>query len=382
VPVLKSQARRDLRLKKILFVATVAEHFNFFYLPYFKLFHEKGWQVDSVCSSCEVMPNCSNCYGISITRSPFNPNNLHALKQITKIINHGNYDIVHCNTPMGGTLARIAARRARKLGTKVIYTAHGFHFFAGAPLLNWLIYFPVERFLSRFTDCLITINREDYLTAKNFFKAGEIVHVHGVGYDGKKFIRPSLVKKSKLRKKYGYADDELLLVYVAELNENKNQKMLISALETIIKNNAKTKLLLVGPDRMKGRYHALVKEFELENHVDFLGQRNDVCEILPMCDLAVASSYREGLPVNIMESLACGLPVIASDNRGHRELVRNGENGYLIKPDDHRALAQKVVEITGNKDLYNRLSGNACASVSLYCSDCVLEEMKAVYGEM
>lgn len=368
------------RLKKILYVATVAEHFRFFYLPYFDYFQREGWRVDCACSTYESMPNCSNCYQISISRSPLSLSNINAYRQIKKIIDNGHYDIIHCNTPAGGALARIAARKARKLGTKVIYTAHGFHFFTGAPLLNWLLFFPAERILSRFTDCLVTINREDYIAAKKYLKAGNIVHVHGVGFDGSRFMKPSPDLKRTLRGKFGFSDDDILLIYVAELNENKNQKMLITALRKVVDKNKKIKLLLVGPDRTKGKNYMLATALGLGNHVHFLGQRNDVFEIMPMCDLTVASSKREGLPVNIMESLACGVPVIATDNRGHRELVINGKNGYLIKPDGHGGLAQKIIEITSNNDLYTKLSDCACASVTRYCSASVLEEMKAVYG--
>lgn len=367
-------------MKKILFVATVAEHFRFFYLPYFEYFKRKGWQVDCACSSFEKIPGCDHCHVIPIARSPQNPKNFLALKQVAGLIQNGGYDIIHCNTPVGGVITRIAAIKQRKLGTKVVYTAHGFHFFNGAPLLNWLVYFPVEKCLSRVTDCLVTINQEDYQAAKKHFKARNIVHVHGVGYNAEKFFKPLPDKKSKLRKKFGYAQDEILLVYVAEMNENKNQKLLIQAFQLIARQQVKARLLLVGPDRANGKNQDMVNSLGLAGTVRFFGARDDVCEILPMCDLAVASSLREGLPVNIMESLACGLPVVATDNRGHRELVKNGENGYLVKLGDYAGFARKVVEIIGDKGLYEQLSANASAGVSLYCSGCVLEEMKAVYG--
>jgi glycosyltransferase EpsD len=369
-------------LRKILFIATVADHFKCFYLPYFDYFKKNGWQVECACAGIEEFPNCDTCHEISISRSPLNTGNIYAVKQIIELISTKQYDIIHCNTPMGGVLARIAVIKSRRPGTKVIYTAHGFHFFKGAPFSNWLIYFPVERFLSRSTDCLVTINNEDYNAANKLLKARKTVLVHGVGYDNNKFFRHSQDKKSRSRHEHGYADDELLLIYVAELNKNKNQRMLIESLAEILKKRENTMLLLVGQDGMNGRNEEYAQYLGVGNHVHFLGQRNDVADLLPMCDLTIASSLREGLPVNIMESLACGVPVVATDNRGHRELIQNGENGYLVKQNNPEEMAQRVITITGDKKLYDKLSDNACNSVRMYGKDCVLEEMKAVYGRM
>ncbi len=367
-------------MKKILFVATVAEHFRFFYLPYFAYFKSLGWQVDCVCSTGEVLPCCDTCYAVPVSRKPVKSGNLNALGQIKALLTNGGYDIVHCNTPVGGALTRIAAIKARKLGTKVVYTAHGFHFFAGAPMMNWLLYFPAELMLSRLTDCIVTINTEDYNSAKKHLKAQKIVQVHGVGYDTGKFVKPLSEKKYSLRRKYGYSKDEILLIYVAELNNNKNQQLLIKALKTLAPKNREIRLLLVGPDRTDGEIRVLAKKAGLEDRIDFFGQRTDVCEILSMCDLAVASSRREGLPVNIMESLACGLPVVATDNRGHRELIKDGFNGYLFQANDCTTLTRKIADLIRDKALYSRLSKNACNSVGIYGIECVLEEMKGVYG--
>lgn len=367
-------------MKKILFVATLSIHFQCFYLPYFDFLKKNGWEVSSACFDPVDMPGCDKTYAILMDRLPYSVKNIFGYKQLKQVINNNKFDVVHCSTPMAGVLTRIAAKKARKHGAKVIYTAHGFHFFKGAPLFNWLIYFPVEQFLSRKTDCLITINGEDYKTAKNHLIADQTVIVHGVGYDKEKFIKPGADKKSYLRSVYGYSDKAVLLVYVAELNGNKNQTLLIKALKMLADENEELRLLLVGPDRTGGKTHAFAKNAGLEDRVTFFGQRKDVCEILSMCDLAVASSRREGLPVNIMESLACGLPVVATDNRGHRELIKDGHNGYLVQPDDCVALTQKITQLIQDKALYNRLSKNAGESVEDYAIERVLEEVKGIYG--
>ena len=147
---------------------------------------------------------------------------------------------------MGGVLARLAARTARKNGTKVIYTAHGFHFCKGAPLANWLLYYPIEKTLAHFTDCLITINTEDYQLAKRHFKAEKIEHVHGVGVNTDKFKPVGEEQRKQLRKQYGYKEDDFLLFYAAEFNQNKNQQLLIEALALIKEEVPNARLLLAG----------------------------------------------------------------------------------------------------------------------------------------
>ena len=173
--------------KRILFCATVDYHFSSFHLPYMKWFKDQGWEVHVAAAGKMDLPFTDQKFDIPIVRSPFNRNNIKAYDQLKKIIDQNDYKMIHCHTPMGGVLARLAARQARKMGTKIIYTAHGFHFCKGAPLANWLLYYPIEKTLSRLTDCLITINTEDYQLAKKKFKAEKIEHVHGVGVNTEVF---------------------------------------------------------------------------------------------------------------------------------------------------------------------------------------------------
>lgn len=366
---------------KILFVATVPEHFEYFYLPYFEMLSAGGWEVYTACCGCETLPGCKKNYQLSISRSPLKPANIRAFFQLKRIIAENDFDIVHCNTPVGGVLARIAAVRARKKGTTVIYTAHGFHFYRGAPLAGWLVFYPVEKLLSRFTDCLVTINAEDYETAVKKLKAHKTVFIQGVGYDDAKFFKHSGDIKQRLRLENGFGSEEILLVYVAELNANKNQALLIRALAKISARYPQTRLLLVGPDSENGKCLRLARSLGLEQKVIFTGRRDDVDRILPMCDIGVASSLREGLPVNIMESLACGLPVVASDNRGHRALVRNGENGFLVGPNDAGAFADAVLRLLDDDALYEAFSEKAAASVGANARSCIANEMKKLYEE-
>lgn len=366
---------------KVLFCATVDLHFKAFHLPFMKWFQEQAWEVHVAANGDLKLPYVDKKYNIPFERSPFKLKNIKAYTELKAIIANTNYKIIHCHTPIGGMLVRLASSKARKNGTTVIYTAHGFHFCKDSPLLNWLIYYPIERGLAHFTDCLITINQEDYTRAvKHRFKAGRIERVHGVGIDIEKFKPSKEETKQDLRQKNGYKPDDFLMFYAAEFNKNKNQQLLIRVLAKLKKTVPHARLILVGNGSMIDYCSELAKELGVTEMVDFLGFRKDIDEILPMCDLAVASSFREGLPVNIMEAMACGLPVIASDNRGHRELVSNNESGWVISPKDIDSMFKKIEMLAKTKGLKNKLGYMGREKVeSKYAINKILTEMSAIY---
>lgn len=367
---------------KVLFCATVDYHFKAFHLPYMKWFTEQGWEVHVAANGDINLPYVNKKYNIPIQRSPLKLKNFHAYKALTSIINNNQYDIIHCHTPMGGVLARLSARLARKKGTKVLYTAHGFHFCKGAPLMNWLIYYPIEKGLARYTDCLITINEEDYnLAIKHRFKANCIERIHGIGVDTERFRPVEASHKQSLRRKLGYVEDDFLMFYAAEFNKNKNQQLLIRSLALIKDKVPSAKLLLAGDGPFIEKCRELALQLHVGHMVHFLGYRTDMESIVPMCDIAVASSLREGLPVNIMEAMACGLPVVATDNRGHRELVEDGENGWLASPENAVEISDKIMWLYGKPHLAKEL-GKCGRSImeKQYGVAQVLEEKKAIYS--
>lgn len=369
--------------KRILFCATVDNHFKAFHLPYMKWFQENHWEVHTAANGDLKLPYVNKKYNLPIQRSPFDIKNIKAYVELKKIIDNNDYKIIHSHTPMGGVITRLAAYQARKSGTKVIYTAHGFHFCTDSPLLNWIVYYPIERILACVTDCLITINQEDYLRAVNHrFKAGKIVHVHGVGIDIEMYQPISHEeKKQELRLLNGFKTDDFLMIYVAEFNKNKNQQLLIRVLANVKDAVPNARLLLAGDGPMLDHCRALSKELNVAKMVDFLGYKKHIHKILPMCDLAIASSLREGLPVNIMEAMACGLPVVASENRGHRELVCNGENGWLIDSEDINMMSEKIQIIAKNNNLKNKLGYFGRKIVEKEHSiNRTLEEMSAIYS--
>lgn len=367
-------------MKKVLFVATVTSHINSFHISYLKMFKENGYEVHVASYGNEKIEYCNKHFNIPFQRNPFKRENIKAYKKLKDIIETNNYEIIHCHTPVGGVLTRLAARKTRKTEAKVFYTAHGFHFYKGAPILNWLIYYPIEKWLSKYTDCLITINKEDYNIAKRKFKKCKHIElVHGVGLDTKRFDEEfSNTEIDELKKKIGIKKDSIVLTYVAELNKNKNQILLIKTMEELVKENKKYLLILVGDGTSKQELEKYVKEHKLEHYIKFLGRRNDVPAILKLTNIYVASSLREGLPVNVLEAMYVGLPIVATDNRGHRELIKDNQNGYIANDVDN--MKNRIEKITTSEKILKKVESNSMVVNQNYTADIILEKMKKIYN--
>ncbi|QGQ47230.1 glycosyltransferase family 4 protein [Metabacillus sediminilitoris] len=366
---------------KVLFCATVDYHFKAFHLPILKWFKEKGWEVHVAASGEIELPYVDQKFNIPIQRSPFQVKNVEAYQELKAIINKNDYKIIHCHTPMGSVLTRLAAKQARKHGTKVFYTAHGFHFCKGAPIMNWMLYYPIEKVLARYTDCLITINDEDYnLAISHRFKAGEIEHVHGIGVDTEQFKPVSEELKRIRRENLGYQADDFILFYAAEFNKNKNQQFLIKVMAKIKDSIPNARLLLTGEGVLQTSCSKLATELGVDHMVEFLGYRKDIVNLLPMCDIAVASSLREGLPVNIMEAMACGLPVVATKNRGHIQLVKNNENGFIVNPEEVELFSKRLKELGTDKVLCKTLGKNSLRMVKQFSLLTVSMELHSIYS--
>lgn len=368
---------------KILFVTTISNTVNAFLIPHIKMLLSPGHEVDIACNiqqevNQELLDKGCKVYNIDFQRSPLNTGNYSAYKDLKKIIKNGKYDLIHTHTPVASVISRLACKNIKDI--KVLYTAHGFHFHKNSPLQNWLIYYPIEKWLSRFTDCLITINEEDYNIAINKkFKAQEIKMVHGVGIDLNRFEPQTLKKKYQVRKEYGYKEDDFILFYAAELNHNKHQDLLIDVINILKDKVPNIKLLLAGNGVLEDEYKGQVKELGLDSNIEFLGFRSDVQNLLMLLDIAVASSRREGLPVNVMEAMATGLPLVITDVRGHRDLVQNDINGYLVDVDDTEGFAKSIEKIYKDNELKHRFGLNGIKLVKQYSLENVLMEMQEIY---
>ncbi|RJE91162.1 glycosyltransferase family 1 protein [Paenibacillus sp. 1011MAR3C5] len=368
---------------KILFCATVDYHFKAFHLPVLEWFRKMGWEVHIAARGELDIPHVDRKFNIPIHRAPMKAENVKAYRELKHIIDTEGYDIIHSHTPVGGALARIAARGARKRGAKIIYTAHGFHFHKGAPLSSWLLYYPVEKLLAAMTDSLITINHEDYRRAiDSRFRAGRVHHVHGVGVHTGRFAPLPPEEKRAMRDRFNYTPHHFLMIYAAEFNTNKNHELLLRAMSKMKDSVPSARLLLAGEGPMLDECRSLAVQLGIAPQVDFLGYRNDLSQLLPMCDVAVASSLREGLPVNIMEAMACGLPVVATRNRGHGELVMEGKSGFIVEPNEPDEFASRLLLLFRFRDTRLRMGEHGRARVKAYSLERVLEELKELYKPM
>lgn len=347
----------SLNFMKILLVANVAkEHVNKFHIPTIKCLQSHGCRVDIACSVDADIPVGDNIYHMSWKRTPFTFKTLIGIFELKALIEKNEYDLVYCHTPVGGLVARFATSMIRKKRPKVVYCAHGLHFYNGAPLLNWILYYPIERWMAKMTDMFITINHEDFeRVKKNFNSNMQVRLIYGIGAN---FDRLNINNRDEVRRVYreqmSIPQNAEVLIYVAEIINNKNQQMLIRALNELHKKGRFMYLLLPGPDHSMGQCQKLAKVFGLTDFVKFLGWRNDIGQLMVASDLYVASSIREGFGINLVEAQYCHLPVVAVNNRGHRSVILDGENGVLIPMNDFNMMAEKVIEILDDNYLYSR----------------------------
>lgn len=366
-------------MKKVLFVATlVKNHIAEFHLPYLKQFKEMGWETAVAAKNdyenpadC-VIPNCDRFYDVPFARSPLKKGNLDAYRQVKQILREGDFDLIHCHTPVGAVVARLAAR---KTGIKVIYTAHGFHFYTGAPLVNWLLYYPVEWLLAPLTDVLITINREDYDRARRCLRAKKTVYIPGVGIDTARF-QGNEEKGAALRRELGIPEDALVLLSVGDLNKNKNHRAVLEALAGM--ENRKFFYVVCGRGPLKEELEAIAREKKLSDSVRFMGYRNDIPAFYAMADIFVFPSFREGLSVSVMEAMASGKPIVCSRIRGNTDMVEGGVNGYLIDPGKPDSIAE-AIRLLESPEKRGQIAENNRRKAECYSLSTVAEQYRQVY---
>ena len=342
-----------------------------------KWFKNRKWYVHYASAGEESVSDCDVHVTIPFTRSPLSFRNISAYFKLKKLIDREKYDIIHAHTPTGGAIARLAARRARKNGTRVMYTAHGFHFYKSAPLLNWLIYYPIEKSLSRLTDDLITINSEDYDIAHKKFHAKRVYKINGVGTDLKRFLPVSPTTKQALRETHNYSKDDFIIICVAELNKNKNQRFLLEALAQSSKTN--WRLLLGGDGVLAKQYKQLVTEMRLTDQVEFLGYQRDLRQLYQLSDVIVSASIREGLGLGIIEGMACGIPAVCSNNRGHREIITNGKNGWLFDIADKDSFLTILDDLSRDKILAQEIAAQGLQRARDFSLKKSLATMQQIY---
>ena len=371
-------------MKKALIAATVQSHIAQFHKPLIKMLQENGYEVHVAAKNNLSekkglkLDTIDKLYDIRFSRSPYSKDNITAYKQLKEILSENSYDFIHCNTPMGSIVTRLAARKSRKTGAKVVYMAHGFHFFKGAPLINWLLYYPIERLMARYTDLLITMNKEDYERAKRF-KAKRVEYISGVGFDVGKFAN-HIINKEEFRKTIGIPNDSILLLSVGELSKRKNHQAMIRALATL--NNQNIHYVIAGNGKLEKDLKALAASLKIEKQVHLLGYRADTANLYKAADIFCFPSLQEGLPVALMESMASGLPVICSKIRGNIDLVQNEKGGFLYPSDDVESYAGAIQKLMENRLLRHNFGQHNAHSVKAFGKSAVMNTMRKIYGFM
>lgn len=375
--------------KKILFVATVVKtHIMQFHIPYLKMLQDMGWETAVAArndyedpADCTI-PYCDSYYDIPFARIPWKKENLRAYRMLKEVIDGGKYDVIHCHTPVGGAVARLAARAARKKGTKVVYTAHGFHFFTGAPIQNWLLYYPVEKLLAPMTDVLITLNREDYDRAKKRLHPGKVEYVPGVGLDTAKFGNLDLNRVEK-RRNLGFSTEDFLLLTVAEMTKNKNHITVLKALAELKETPEYSQLhyLIVGRGEQWQALEDQAKDLGISEHVHFLGYRADAPELYHCCDLFVFLSHREGLSLAMMEAMSSGMAILCSKIRGNTDLIDDNVSGVFAE-NDPVTVAEDILALMRSPEVRQRLGQAAAEKVKTFDQKPVQCRMKEIYESL
>lgn len=342
----------------------------------------EGNQVDIACNynDLELDKHYSelgcNVYQIDFSRSPLSASNIKAYGQLNDVIVNGNYDIVHCHTPNASVITRLVCRKFRKRKElKVFYTAHGFHFYKGASILNWMLFYPIEKMCARFTDKLITINEEDYNLAKKHFKCKRIYYIPGVGIDFSKYEGKKVDKNAKKRE-IGVPEDTLMLLSVGELNDNKNHQVVIKALAELDNN---VHYVIAGEGNKRQYLIELAEKLGVSKQIHLIGYRTDIPELNHTADIFCFPSIREGLGLAAIEAMICGTPVVALENRGTRSFIRNGLNGILCRESSKEAFLEAIRSIIEDNILRERMIMEGRISVLDYSEENVLKQLRKLY---
>lgn len=368
--------------KKVLVVATSDIHLQVFHLPYFEMLKGMGCTIDIAVEirGNGIVPFTDKLYNLPFKRTLFSAKLLSAYRGLQTVIDRGNYDLIHCHTPIPAAITRLAARRARKKGTKVMYTAHGFHFYKGGPLLSWLTFYPAEKLFSKLTDVLITINKEDYEIARNRFYATETYYMKGIGVSTK-FKPENRALKEQCKVSMGYAADNFILFYAANFIKRKNHIFILNALVRLKDVIPNVKVLFAGQGILLSEMKDFVKNNKLEAFVDFLGFRNDVDKLLELTDISISASKHEGLGLALAEAMFSGVPVVASVDRGHKEMIDSGINGFLFEQGSQQEFVDCIVKIYHDKSLAQQFIDRSKDKVQQFSIKNSLEFMKKIYHD-
>lgn len=342
--------------------------------PLIELGYEVIWAADFSQFKEDINSIPCKIHQTNFRSNPLNPNNLKAYLQLLDLLNQKSVDLIHCNTPIGGFIGRLCAKHANV--KKIIYTAHGFHFYKGAPLINQTLYKMGEKYLAKYTDVLLTINKEDFNAARSFKlrNDGELFMIHGAGintgYSSKR-------KAEEIRKDIGIPPSATMIFSAGELNNNKNNEVIIKAISNI--EQKEIYYVICGEGKKRRKLEKLSNKLGISDRVIFLGYRNDVLDILPASDIFAMTSFREGLPRSLMEAMDAGIPCLVSDIRGNKDLILAGKGGFLCNPLDVDGYSEKINLLTADKALRDSQGETNKNRVKAYDYENVKAELKEIY---
>jgi len=373
-------------MKKLLFISNIAgKKISNFSIASIYASKELGYKFHFAAnlnkSTLKQIENDEKKYNIKIhhidiKRNPFNIKNIKAYKQMLDLIEKEKFDVIYCNTPIGGILGRFCGKKARV--PKIIYTAHGFHFYKGAPFINKTVFKWAEMLMAHYTDVIITINKEDYQAAQKFKlrNKGKVYYIPGVGINTEAY-RVEDVDKKILRNSLGLTENDIVLIAMVDLISRKNYR---SSIKSIAKaNNEKLKFLICGEGPELCTLKNLVEKLNIQNQVYFLGFRSDIRNLLAISDIFLFTTYQEGLPRSLMEAMAAGLPCVVSKIRGNVDLIQNGEGGYLCKPDDIDGFAKAINILAKDRNLRESMGRINQEKIKKFDIQNVVKEMKKIY---
>ncbi len=373
-------------MKKLLITSTDMMMIQFL-VPHVKYLSEHGFHVEIACSEVgSRMEDVREALGgvakaihtLRLERSPVNPRNLLGYRDLRKLLKKKEYDIIWTNEPVMGVVTRLAARDARKSGTHVVYMCHGFHFFKGAGIPSWLIYYPIERIMAHFCDSIVTINQEDYRRAKPWLPEGAVVHIDGIGVD---FSRhPCFAEREQTRESLGLTADDILLLSVGELQNRKNHAVILQALAKL--NDPNLKFFICGKGELEKDLRLLAQQLKLENQFVLLGYRMDIPQIMGAADIYVHPSKREGLGLASLEAMAAGLPLVTSNIQGIPDYVENGVTGFSCDPMDVDSYADHIRILAQDRALRAEISRTNLERVRKYAIDRIQHEVCAYFKSL
>ena len=373
-------------MSKILFISNISNRITTFVTASIAAAHDldmdfyqaANWQnVDPSKIAAEEKAYDIKIKSVPISRNPLAKTNWAAYKELVAFIKQEEIDYIHCNTPTGGILGRLAGKKCKV--KKVIYQAHGFHFYKGAPKKNWLVYYPVEKWLAHYTDALITINSEDFELAKTKFrlrKNGKVYYVPGVGIDTSQY-NPSETSREEKRIALGLSESDVALISMGDLIERKNYDTAIRAIAQA--NEPKLQYFICGKGPEEENLKALAESLGVTKQIHFLGFRSDIKELLVAADIFLFTTKQEGLPRSMMEAMASGLPCVASKIRGNTDLLEGTEGGFLCETVDVAAYAGKLKLLANDKALREKMGENNLITIQKFSIETINKEVRKIY---